>query len=223
MTRIAARFGAAGTWGFQTKLGSVVTRDRAAADELVTLTARIAAILEARELLRPRTAGIHNWLTFKGESWPNETYATIALRDAASIVPEVTAVLDARERARKFRAFGQLLVRGDGTALDVLGQSHAYRDLLVLEAYTLDCHHVELSTSSDIWMTQSFRAEPQPEIAARNAPRLREAFEAIESELHLEFYDLGVTHFATTRLYELVPHDSAVDERYLEPDEPSHR
>ena len=62
------------------------------------------------------------------------------------------------------------------------GEQRQQRDVI-----GLDCAVVEygtiltLWTLSDVWMPYDLQAQPQPEVAALNAPRLRAALEAIES------------------------------------------
>ena len=205
--KVKRQFGPAGHWMFRTPVNSVVRHDRASLDAMLDMLVVAATVLERHDLLRPSELTFYDWLSVKGETRPPEPDTHVAMRSVAEIREHARSVLDELDRQRGFRRVRRVQITGRGVALDAAGQAGVIDDLVWLYGYELDSYYIELATQRDLWMPYSFTGEPQPELAAHNAPRLERALRDVESALGLPCdRDGDLTRFAVSKCYAMVNH-----------------
>lgn len=163
---------------------------RVALDTLVGLLADVAAILEAHRLLVPRE------VVFTRKSPTARVPPRKPLASTNTLIPGCQELLDDLEREDRLREVGDIMIVGTGTIFDQDGRSSEALDVAWLDAWIFRHPIIHIRTQSDAWLPFDLHGNPQPETAARNAPRLAQALRAIKATVPLTFSFDELSDFA---------------------------
>lgn len=189
LVRRGRAFDSVGEWWFQSPQAG--SQDANNVDVLHTLLRMAQDTLEGlatQDLLRPQQITIPSWqviapyqndpvaeglapLLISPDAWPCQPSAFAATVEAA---------VQRHQAGRPFRMPSVIIVDGASTLLDTQGIPHLIPDVLWVEARI---PAISVNTRSDVWLPYSLLARPQQELAARNAPRLKAALQAVEARI----------------------------------------
>jgi len=194
LVRRGIAFDSVGKWIFHQPAPNPTEDTRENLHALLLLCQQVLEGLATQDLLRPQRIQISSWqkqlvngriderdgvawtlppLHITPNDWPCQPSALVATVE--------TAVDNLFQRySASFHMPSDILIEGPSTLLDAQGAPHLVADALWVEAYT---PIISINTRSDVWLPYSLLAKPQQELAARNAPRLKAALEAVETRV----------------------------------------
>jgi hypothetical protein len=198
-------------WWFETPL-PVPERSRDSLHNLLVMCQTVARVLAKHELLEPSTALLKGW------TQPGADAPRILAQEPALEVPLVehggaSGIVDACEHAmaglepkRGFLYPIYIHVVGRGAVFDGEGNRCEQPDVCWVEGTTLGHQLVYVRTQSDAWLPYTLRAEPQPDVSRRNAPRLEAAIQEIRAATGVEASFEEETPYAINNGYTLSNH-----------------
>lgn len=215
---MVVRFGReVASWSFEDRDHIVTPLSRKSLDEMLALCQSAAEVLEAHDLLHATTVDISAWLRDVGgkmgyaasENGSTLTFrpGEVPARELAKRSDELMRLVEAEHGG--FRYPRSFLIRGEGTVFDAAGTPVPLPDVMWIACGTADHHILTVGTQCDAWLPATLRAEPQPEVWRRNAPRLEAALRALEERLGLELEWDEVSRYAVNKGYHLVNHSAA--------------
>jgi hypothetical protein len=173
-----------GTWRFHAEY-------LADADELLTLAwaaATAVNVLDEAGLLHPRALRIQHWLKLADASPERSDVSPMTIELSAPLNPvEISNLLRAHSTAAGNTAAFPHSIEVDGPG-EIVGAGSSATSA---SGYIFGLHvlydgvaaTVSVDTYSDVWLPYSLKGEPQPELAAANAPRLAAALERLAEKL----------------------------------------
>lgn len=193
-----------GRWYFAVTC-STVTAD-ALIHEMATALASALEVVETAELLLPEELSCERWLGRQGRKLARAdvlpmTISTNNLNKSA-IESIVRRYLVNQNAVQKFPA--ELTIRGSGWVFNQTERTEKKLDLCSLRvAYDAGDVIIVLETNSDVWLPYDLQANPQPVLAATNAPRLIDALHALAARFRSEPETGSISKYAVVRPYGL--------------------
>lgn len=172
--------GPVGSWWFDTGLppafDDVVVRAHLA------LAERALEALAASRVLFPSHIVVTGWIavTPSGPA-PAEQLEAVRVPFGVPVSPVVLEIADRLAKSTGTQAYAtEVVFEGSGELELPDGSSRAYDHLARLRAISFGDVALQVETYTDAWLPYSVAGTPQPDLFARNAPRLAETLQAIE-------------------------------------------
>jgi hypothetical protein len=147
------------------------------------VAARMTAVLERHDLLRPTTIG---WMWYP-EGAHSPTHSTRPVTGAADVTDLMLLASDPATLARVHSGAPPVSVSVDGPGSWFAADGTAVSDRLVeLTLYTAVSMASGLAVYHDMWMPADFAGRPHPQVHARNAPRLTAALRELNQLLKVD-------------------------------------
>ncbi len=187
--------GPVGSWWFDT--GLALGFDDKLVRAHLALAERALEALAASRVLFPSHLVVTGWIaiTPSGPA-PAEQLEAVRVPFDVPVAPVVLAIADRLTKSTGTQAYAtEVVFEGSGELVLPDGSSRSHDHLARLGAITFGNIALQFETYTDAWLPYSVEGKPQPDLFARNAPRLAEILQAIE-RITGSAPDSEATHYA---------------------------